>query len=159
MGILNRDEIERRLKRGGLLRNARRKDDGRFDIEAASYDLTAGKAVWREPTLRGEKGSVETLIYKPNQPLTEQPTVCVQPGQMIFVITHEDVCMPTDLCGTVYSRNALAKAGILALNAGHIDPGYEGPIVIRLINLRAIPWTLTLGRSIFTIVFQTLDFE
>jgi hypothetical protein len=78
---------------------------------------------------------------------------------MIFVITHEDVCMPTNLSGTVYSRNALAKAGILALNAGHIDPGYEGPIVIRLINLRATPWTLTLGTSIFTIVFQTLDFE
>jgi len=65
--------------------------------------------------------------------------------------------MPTSLCGTVYSRNSLALAGILALNAGHVDPGYEGPIVIRLINLRAIPWTLTLGDAIFTITFQMID--
>ena len=65
--------------------------------------------------------------------------------------------MPSCLCGTVYSRNSLALAGILALNAGHVDPGYKGPIAIRLINLRATPWTLTLGQAIFTITFQTVD--
>ena len=86
-----------------------------------------------------------------------QPTVTVKPGQMIFVVTHEDILMPPCLCGTVYSRNSLALAGILALNADHVDPGYQGPIVIRLINLRAIPWTLTLGAPIFTITFQTVD--
>ena len=65
--------------------------------------------------------------------------------------------MPMDLCGTVYSRNNLALRGILALNAGHVDSGYEGPIAIRLINMRATPWTLALGEPIFTIAFQTLD--
>ena len=50
-------------------------------------------------------------------------------------------------------------AGILALNAGHIDPGYDGPIVIRLINIRSIPWVLTMGDPIFTVVFQTLNYE
>jgi deoxycytidine triphosphate deaminase len=159
MGILNRDEIERRLKMGGLLRYARINTDGQFDLEPASYDLTAGKAVWREPSRKDEKGSVQTQSYKRDEPLEKQPTVTVQPGQMIFVITREEVCMPTTLSGTVYSMNSLAREGILALNAGHVDPGYEGPIVIRLINLRATPWTLTLGTPIFTIVFQTLDFE
>lgn len=160
MGVLNRDEIERRLKKGGLLRNPRLSEDGRFDVEADSYDLTAGKALWKESTRKGRKGRggpVETLSFLPGQPRDKQPTVTIQPGQMIFVITREDILMPLDLCGTVYSRNNVAMAGILALNAGHVDPGYDGPIVIRLINLRAIAWTLTLGESIFTIVFQTLD--
>ena len=65
--------------------------------------------------------------------------------------------MPQNLCGTVYSRNSLALKGILALNAGHVDSGYIGPIAIRLINLRAIPWTLTLVEPIFTITFQKVD--
>ena len=65
--------------------------------------------------------------------------------------------MPNGLCGTVYSRNSLGLAGILALNTGHVDPGYQGPIAIRLINLRAIPWTLTLGDAVFTITFHTVD--
>ncbi len=131
LGILNRDKIERRLAKGELLRNARRKSDGRFDIEPDSYDLTAGKAVWKEPTR-----NVETRFYNCNPQSDQQPTVTVRPGQMIFVITDEDILMPLDLCGTVYPRNSLATEGILAFHAGHIDPGYEGPVMIRLINMR-----------------------
>lgn len=157
MGILTKDELARRLERGELLRNPRRQADGTFGIEPASYDLTAGKAVWKEPTRDKQKGTIKSLFYQPGRPVDEQATMTLQPGQMLFVITHEDVLMPPDLCGTVYSRNKLALDGILALNAGHIDPGFEGPIVIRLINLRATPWTLTLGTPIFTIVYQTLE--
>jgi len=47
----------------------------------------------------------------------------------------------------------------LALNAGHIDPGFHGPITIKLINLRSTVWTFKLGDPIFTIVFHTLDQE
>ena len=157
MSVLTRVEIERRLARSDLLRNARRGDDGKFDIEADSYDLAAGTVIWKQPIGNGGAQSIKTLTYKPNLPKAEQPTVSVQPGQMVFVVTLEDVLMPLDLCGTVYSRNKLAFDGILALNAGHVDSGYKGPIAIRLINMRATPWTLALGELIFTIVFQTLD--
>jgi deoxycytidine triphosphate deaminase len=155
-GVLNHDEIVRRLEKGELLRGVRRLPSGEYDVESDSYDLTAGKAVWKEPRAGTQKGTVETRAYVVEGSLVAQPTVTVQPGQMIFVITHEDILMPVGLCGTVYSKNNLAGEGILALNAGHVDPGYEGPIVIRLINLRATSWTLTLGSPIFTIVFQTL---
>jgi hypothetical protein len=76
---------------------------------------------------------------------------------MVFVITREEVNLPLTICGSVYSRNNIALEGILALNAGHVDPGYRGPIVIRLINLKATPWTLHLGNPIFTITFHTVD--
>ena len=157
MGVLTRMQLESRINNGGLLRNPRRNDDGRLDIEADSYDLSAGTAVWKQRSGERKEQAVKTLQYSPESSEGAQPTVTVQPGQMIFVVTFEDVLMPLDLCGTVYSRNRLALQGILALNAGHVDPGYEGPITIRLINLRAIPWTLILGKPIFTITFQTLD--
>ena len=155
MGVLNRTEIEERLNRGELLRNPRRGNGGRFDIEKDSYDLSAGTAIWKERRRSG--GDVKTLHYSHQPSILPQPTLTVPPGQMIFVVTREDIIMPSGLCGTVYSRNSLALAGILALNAGHVDSGYEGPIVIRLINLRAVPWTLTLGQPIFTITFQTTN--
>ena len=100
MGVLTKGEIDRRLQRGELLRNPRRGEDGQFDIEADSYDLTAGKALWKESTRKGRKGRggpVETRSYLPGQPRDKQPTVTVQPGQMIFVITREDVFMPLNL--------------------------------------------------------------
>ena len=158
MGVLNSQAIERYLRQRKLILNPRPGQNGQpFDIQNDSYDLSAGTAIWKTPTSDRYGGNVETRRYSPELPENAQPTVTVNPGQMIFVVTHEDILMPPWLCGTVYSRNSLALAGILALNAGHVDPGYQGPIVIRLINLRAIPWTLTLGAPIFTITFQTVD--
>ncbi len=156
MGILNKDEITRRLKRGELLIKARKNDDAQFDVEPDSYDLTAGVAVWKEE-IQSKKYDIRTVMYKHGCSIEHQPTITVQPGQMIFVITQEEINLPLDICGTVYSRNNVALEGILALNAGHVDPGYKGPIVIRLINLKATPWTLHLGNAIFTITFQTVD--
>ena len=159
MGVLNRKQIEDRVNKGELLRHPRKDENGHLDIEADSYDLAAGTAVWKEPGSSRDEQRVNTLSHDPNLSLAEQPTISVQPGQMVFIVTLEDVLMPPDLCGTVYSRNNLALKGVLALNAGHVDSGYEGPIAIRLINLRATPWTLALGEPIFTIAFQTLDEE
>jgi deoxycytidine triphosphate deaminase len=158
-GVLNHDEIVRRVQRGELLRGVRRLATGEYDVEPDSYDLTAGKAVWKEPRKGSRMGTVETKVYLVDRGNDEQPTLTVQPGQMIFVITHEDVSLPVDICATVYSRNNLAGEGILALNAGHVDPGFDGPIIIRLINLRATPWLFRLGTPIFTIVFQSLGQE
>src|SRR5216684_3284162 len=128
-GVLNHDEIARRVEKGELLRGARRLASGEYDIEPDSYDLTAGKVVWKEPRDGIRNGTVETKIYTSDRAQTEQETLTVQPGQMVFVITHEDVVLPKEICATVYSRNNLAGEGILALNAGHVDPGFVGPIV------------------------------
>ncbi|MGA2602976.1 MAG: hypothetical protein ABSG14_01980 [Verrucomicrobiia bacterium] len=157
MGTLNKSEIERHLQKDELLKFARKREDGSFDLEPASYDLMAGIAVWKEPVGDGGKSEVQSVRFDPTRPFAEQPTVTLQPGQMMFVITREEFQLPANLCGLVLSRNKLAREGILALNAGHVDPGFRGPIVIRLINLRSTPWTLTLGEPIFTAVFQTVD--
>lgn len=156
MGILNKDEITRRLEKGELMIKARKDTHSHFDVEPDSYDLTAGVAVWKEE-LQPNRYEIKTVMYMNGCPIEQQPTITVQPGQMIFVITQEEVNLPLEICGTVYSRNNIALEGILALNAGHVDPGYRGPIVIRLINLKATPWTLHLGNPIFTITFQTVD--
>lgn len=164
MGVLNKSEIERRIAAGELIVNPRKDRQNRLlDIHPASYDLTAGRAVWKEEGSRslgkrGEARIVEVGLSAEHE-LVQQPYVVLQPGQMVSVITREEIKMPLTLCGTVYSRNGLALNGIFAFNAGHVDPGFQGPIVIRLINLRATPWTFTLGDRIFTIVFQTLDIK
>ena len=158
MGVLNRSAIKEYLDRGELILNARWKTKSReWDLENDSYDLSAGTAIWKGQCRDGYGGDVNILYYSPGCPAEKQSTVTVQPGQMIFVVTRENLKMPTNVCGTVYSRNSLALLGILALNAGHVDPGYEGPIVIRLINLRSTPWTLILGAPIFTVTFHTVD--
>lgn len=160
MGVLIRADLARRIAKNELIHNPRRTPNGEVELQPASYDLTAGRAVWKEQSsLFGHsKGSlVREALFRAGQPYSSQPYVVLQPGQMVSVITHEEVAMPLDLCGTVFSKNRLALNGVFAFNAGHVDPGFVGPIVIRLINLRASPWTFTMGDRIFTIVFETLE--
>src|SRR5215213_5516283 len=125
MGVLNQAELDRRLKKGELIKNPRCLPDGSFDLQPASYDLMAGRAVWKETnSSRSKAGGVQIVeeLFDSNILQGRQPHVSLQPGQMMSVITHEEILMPRELCGTVYSKNGLALNGIFAFNAGHVDP-------------------------------------
>ncbi|MCU1303506.1 MAG: dcd [Candidatus Sulfotelmatobacter sp.] len=150
MPILNGTQIQERIRKAELIRDAKMRPSGEADVEAASYDLRVGTILWKDR----QTGDLRMESYVANQ--EGQAAVTLHPGQMIFVMTQEEIRLPLDLCGTVYSRNKLQKENILALNAGHVDPGYDGPILIRLINLSAQPWALAPGDAVFTIVFHTV---
>lgn len=152
--IMHTAEIHRRLTKGELVINPRKRGT-KFAIEGASYDLIAGRALWKD--VKDGKTAIEERAFDPSATYDSQATVQLQPGQMMWVITYEELNIPIDCCATVYSKNNLAMAGIFAFNAGHVDPGYRGPIVIRLISLRATPYTIAMGQPIFTVVFETLD--
>ena len=49
MNVLNRQQIEERLRNRELLRNPRRKAGGHFDIEKDSYDLAAEPPYGKPP--------------------------------------------------------------------------------------------------------------
>jgi deoxycytidine triphosphate deaminase len=153
MPILNRSEIINRIKAGDLIRGARYDSNNEPLAEPASYDLRAGIVLWRER----DSGDLAVRYFDGKASI--QPVVTLQPGQMIFVITEEELKLSSTISGTVYSRNKLQKENVLALNAGHVDPGYEGPILIRLINLGAQPWPVTLGQAVFTVVFHTVELD
>lgn len=140
-----------------MLINAHKNIDGTYDLEPASYDLRAGIIIWKETNIKSGSSHPISKSYNQNLPLTQQEKVTLQPGQVMFVITYEEVKMPLELCGTVYAKNKFSREGILALTTGHIDPGIQCPIVIRLINLRSIPFTFHLGDPIYTVVFHTLE--
>src|SRR5260370_13392356 len=152
MPILSKGEIQNRINSGELVLHPLRDADGIPVVEPASYDLRAGIVIWKEDT-----DQIVQRDFDETKELLLQTLVTLRPGQMVFIITHEELRLPKSICGTVYSRNKLQKQNILALNAGHIDPGYEGPIMIRLINLGKIPWPLPLGDAVFTVVFHTVE--
>lgn len=153
MGVITKPEILRRITDNQLIKSPNVDVTGNIIIEGSSYDLCVGSIIWKD----SETKDTKSLHYNSTLPLDQQEQTTLHPGQMLLVVTKEEINMPLDLSATVFSRNQLARDGILALNAGHVDPGYEGSIIIRLINLRAIPYTLRLGVPIYTIVFQKLD--
>jgi len=158
VAVLGRSEIGDGIRQGRYIKNPRTVD-GKFpDLQSASYDLTAGVAVWRESGKAGLDGATREARSLDDADL-HQPTVDLQPGQMMSIITKEELSIPADVCATVYSKNSIALKGIFAFNAGHVDPGYQGPIIIRVLNLRRTKLTLTMGQPVFLIVFEKLDQE
>lgn len=159
MGTLSKNKIIEHFEKGELILNPHKKDDGSFDVEPASYDLHAGMAIWKELDTQSGTSTVKKVSFNSSANILTQEIVHLQPGQVMFIITKEEVKMPKELCGTVYAKNKFSREGILALTTGHIDPGIQCPIVIRLINLRSIPYSFHLGDAIYTIVFHTLNFN
>ncbi|MBS1852791.1 MAG: hypothetical protein JST79_17950 [Acidobacteria bacterium] len=153
MPILNRLKIREGINAGDLILGAFVGEGNEPIVEAASYDLRAGIVLWRDR----DNGDLLHCHFDETQ--STQPVVTLNPGQMIFVITQEELKLGPGVSGTVYSRNKLQKENVLALNAGHVDPGYQGPILIRLINLGAQPWAITMGQAVFTVVFHTVDID
>src|SRR5688500_6832913 len=147
MPILSKKALKELIAEGQIVRDPTRdpQDKSALETETASYDLRVGTIVWKDP----ESGEVKQIDYEKGRG-SDQRFFTLQPGQMVVVITKEELVLPLNVCGTVYSRNRLQKENILALNAGHVDPGYDGPIIIRLINLSSLPWILKLGDAVFT---------
>ncbi|MCW3111455.1 MAG: deoxycytidine triphosphate deaminase [Segetibacter sp.] len=153
MGILAKSEITKRIKEDRLIINEHNVN-GEPVVEPASYDLRVGIIIWKE--VENNRPTIKRRDFNPLLSIDKQDMVTIQPGQVIFVITQEQVNMPLDLCGTVYAKNEFSRCGILLFTTGHIDPGIQCPIVIRLVNLRSTPFALTLGHPIYTIVFHTI---
>jgi deoxycytidine triphosphate deaminase len=133
-GILTYDDIVAELKHSRLITKGIV-----GNVEACSYDLRVGTIFKEGQIIRGEQGQV-----------------ILQPGDIISLFTLEELNLPADIAATAFAMNAMSSQGILVLNPGHVDPGYKGPLTVRVINLRATPKSIDLGTKIFTVVFERL---
>ena len=112
-------------------------------IQPASYDLVIG-TIFRN-------GQIINAAHKrANDPIE------IAPGEVVTMLSLEELNLPNNICGTAYAMNAQSSEGLLVLNPGHVDPGYRGPLTIVALNLRKVPLALQLGDSIFTVVFNKL---
>ena len=115
MGILTKHEIEEYLEKGELIINPHKKDDGKYEIEPASYDLRAGTLIWKEYDTKRKKYKTCSKQYSITKSLGDL-TESIQPGQVMFVITLEEIKMPKNICGTVYAKNKFSRDGISSMD-------------------------------------------
>ena len=126
--LLNKDQIKN-WKNNSLVQSA---SNNRF--HAASYDLEIGRII-------DHKGK-------------EVERIDLEPQGMVRVISRERVKLPTDVGGYATIKTGLCDQGILAINIGIIDPGYEGLLSSTLINFGKIPHDLKLGDVFLRLTFH-----
>lgn len=111
-------------------------------IQACSYDLRVGTVFLDGKILKWAT--------------SEQQQITIQPGGIISLFTHEELNLPSCVMATAFPMNVWSSQGLLVLNPGHIDPGYKGPLTVRLINIRSTPKNINFGDPIFTVIFEKL---
>jgi deoxycytidine triphosphate deaminase len=126
-GLLSGEEI----KAGGLV------EAGEDDLyRAATYDLSVGDIIL-------DKGKTwEGLSYD------------LEPGGMVRVVSKESLALPDTITGHVLLKNALCTKGVLAINIGVVDPGFNGPISSTLINFGWEPYEVTKGIPFLRVSFH-----
>lgn len=131
MAILPAQVIAAEMKNGRLITNGTPDN-----IEACSYDLRIG------------------TIFSNGKTTNE---FVLPPGGVVSMFTKEQLELPDDICATVFALNAQSSKGLLVLNPGHVDPGYIGPITVKVLNISKHEKVLKLGEKIFTAVFDRID--
>lgn len=141
MTILSDSQIEALIASHSLVSRETGKSP---KIRSCSVDLTVGTLFWDS----------QIIPYVPGQ---SPKQIKVPPGGMIGMFTAESLKMPSNICGTAFAINAQSSEGLLVLNPGHVDPGFEGPLTVKALNIRQVPLVIQQGDPIFTVIFSKLD--
>jgi deoxycytidine triphosphate deaminase len=102
---------------------------------ASTYDLSVGDIIPAE----GAPGGSEYNL---------------PPGGTVRVVSKESLKLPNNITGHALLKNELCRKGVLALNIGVIDPGFEGPISSTLINFGRANFVVNQGAPFLRISFH-----
>jgi deoxycytidine triphosphate deaminase len=147
-GVMTHRQIVERIKDGSLVKWPLASPHSVGELvsraKGCSFDLTVGTIFWEEKILR-ESTSGEPVV--------------VPPGGVVGIFTAEDMKLPYDVFATAFAINSMSSRGFLVLNPGHVDPGFEGPLSIKALNVRKTPISIQHGDPIFTVIFEQLGEE
>lgn len=167
MSVLGIDEIHKRIKKHGLIKNLGKRElknpEGvGIDLRLGSVHkiIKGGAFIEVDPSTGsgqagyGRRKGVETKVVA-EYAEGEVKEVTIKPGEYYLVQTYEEINTPEDLMPLVHTRTSLFRSGLLLLNS-KTDPGYKGSLTMGLTNLSPFPVKLQLGARICNIIFHKI---
>jgi len=88
---------------------------------------------------------------------SEKADAVVEPGEVVFVLTSEELNLPSHMFAQLSPKRSLSHAGILTLGGFCIDPGYKGPLLVGLYNVSSTPFRIRPGRKLIAATFYELE--
>lgn len=79
------------------------------------------------------------------------------PNGIVEVISAETIKLPSDVCGFASIKTGLCDQGVLALNIGIVDPGWQGRVSTTLINFGNQKRILSKGDTFLRLTFHKFD--
>lgn len=117
------------------------------DIRGCAVDLHIG-SVYRPGAKEGEPGSASKPFAL---------SVVLNEGETALVQTLESFKLDAQHAAFVFPANSVSIQGLLMTNPGHVDPGYEGPVHVTVINMGREPYALQPKERLLRGVIYKLD--
>jgi|SRR5215469_8521866 len=133
--ILRYEDIEHELDNQHLIAHTIK-----ASIQPCSYDLRIGTL------FRG--GQIVDAQH--NQ---ARQRFLIEPGEIITILTLEELSLPSDMMAVAFPMNKWSSEGLLVLNPGFVDPGFNGPLSVKMVNLRKTRISIQREEPIFTVSF------
>jgi dCTP deaminase len=81
----------------------------------------------------------------------------LHPGDYVLAPLFEFVCIPSNIIGRLDGRSSLGRLGVVVHStAGSVDPGYEGPLIIELMNNGMFPVALYPLMRVATLILHKM---
>lgn len=115
-------------------------------VQAASYDIHLADRFVRFDWQTDKSVPISNHIIDPKfgfqhfsermiKPVFDADTIVLQPGECVWAMTLERFKLPYDVCAKVYQKSTLGRLfQHNSADAGFIDPGFDGQIVLELRN-------------------------
>ncbi|HEY6431907.1 MAG TPA: hypothetical protein VIZ17_07970 [Acetobacteraceae bacterium] len=149
MSVLVDHEINALLKQAPPLATNVSVDDfigPKSPVQAASLDLTIGD-IFLPGVGKDELGDITS----------PRTSYMLLEGQTAVVRTKEVLHMPHDLIAIGFPPASLSVRGLLMTSPGQVDPGYNGPLHLTVINMSKDPFRLPQGERIMRLIFMKLN--
>lgn len=78
---------------------------------------------------------------------TDKTTLNIEPGEVVFVLTNEQLDLPKNIHAVLSPKRKLSHDGIMVLGGFCIDPLYKGKLLIGLYNLSSSSFPLIPGKN------------
>lgn len=141
MAVLTRTEILERMREGSL---AFTPTLDTFQLQAHAVDLRLGTTFLLPKSWHLTPEGREALrmdYFSPRRPeyfdtieLKPGQYFDLLPGEHVLVSSLEAIKMPSDIMAVMYPRTSTNRKGISVDQTGIIDSGYEGQLIIPILN-------------------------
>lgn len=122
------------------------------DIAAKSIVIGAAKAGARDTTY---DATVGCIILDGAE--IRNGRYVLPPRGIVWVISQETFNMPGNVTGLATLRTTWTHRGVLALNVGVIDPGWNGPLATVLVNFGNSDFPVEVGSQFLRVIFFEHD--
>lgn len=81
----------------------------------------------------------------------------IEPNEVVFVLSEERLTLPINVVAQLSPKRKLSQSGVITMGGLAIDPGYNGKLLIGLLNISSTPFNLRPGKKLIAATFYKLD--